>query len=150
MEKNIKANPPSPSVDGFERIHISPTIYMTDSDNVLERGSFYTNDITNELKHVTDIQKKFIQSFCSVFTEKLVEVFPHCIKITMTPTNDSTVIVNNFNIKGSNENYSFMMVFVNNKLDIFDYMLNDTIITYLCNRIKRILEFETPQDVGCY
>ena len=115
MEKEyIKTNPPSPCVDGFERIHISPTIYVTHNGDVLERGSFLENDITDKLKHITDIQKKFIQSFCSVFTKKLVEVFPNCIKLTMTPTNDSTVIVTNYNIEGSDENYSFMKVFVNN------------------------------------
>lgn len=93
---------------------------------------------TDKLQNVTDGQKKFIQSFYSVPTEKLVDVFPYCIKLTMKPTNNSTIIVTNYNFEGCDEHYSWMMVLVNNKLNILDYMPNDQIITYLCNCIKRI------------
>ena len=150
MEKeDIKANPPSPCVDGFDPIHICPSMYVAHNDSVLESG-FYAceDDITDKLRHVTDVQKKFIQSFCSVPMKKLVEVFQYCIKLTIKLTNNSTVIVSNYNIEGSDENYSLIMVFVNKKLDILDYMPNDIIITYLCNCIKRLQEFEAPQEIG--
>lgn len=175
MEKeDIKHNPPSPCVDGFNRIHICPSMYAAHNGTVLEKG-FYAceDDITDKLRHITDVQKKFIQSFCSVPTKKLVEVFTscsvishdqekklssslvrnmdaNCIKLTMRPTDNSTVIVINYNIEGSDESYSWMMVFVGNKLEIIDYMPNDKIITYLCNCIARFLEFEAPQEMGGY
>lgn len=152
MEKeNIRPNPPSPCVDGFDPIHICPSMYAAHDGSVLEKGFYFCeDDITDKLKNVTDIQKKFIQSFCSVPTKKLVEVLTYVIKLTMRPTNNSTVIVTNYHIEGIDENNSRMMVFVNNKLDILDYMPNDIIITYLCNCIKRFQEFEAPQEIeGC-
>lgn len=90
-------------------------------------------NMTDKLQNLTDGQKKFIQSFDSVPTEKSVDVLPYCVKLTMKPTNNSTIIVNNFNFEGCDEHCSWMMVFVNNKLYICDYMPNDQIITYLCN-----------------
>lgn len=93
---------------------------------------------TDKLQNVTDVQKKFIQSFDSVSTEKLVDVLSYCVKITMKPTNNSTVIVTNFNLEKHDEHYSWMMVFVNNKLYVCDYMPNDQIITYLCSCVKRM------------
>lgn len=150
-KEDIKHNPPSPCVDGFDRIHICPSMYAAHDGSVLEKVFYFCeDDITDKLKHVTDVQKKFIQSFCSVPTKKLVEVLTYGIKLTMRPTNNSTVIVTNYNIEGSDESYSWMMVFVGNKLEIIDYMPNDKIITYLCNCIARFLEFEAPQEMGSY